>query len=115
MPKTAMGEDRDFTAPTEDEVLQAVSYDPIDALGPAGHLGDRPEIEKELDLIAAAIRRFHALPPDRRRVHLGADPVDDRRAQGGGGVTELRVNEDRGPGCWICKDPDDHTAVHTAW
>ena len=38
--------------------------DPLDALGPAGHLGDRPEIEKELDLIAAAIRVFHRKAPD---------------------------------------------------
>lgn len=60
-----MGEDRDFSTPVEPEVLQAMFYDPVEALGPAGHLGERPEIEKELDLIAAAIRRFHALPPDR--------------------------------------------------
>lgn len=60
-----MGEDRDFSTPVDDEVFQAVFYDPLDALGPPGHIGDRDEIEKELDLIAAAIRRFYQLPPDR--------------------------------------------------
>lgn len=54
-----MQEDRDFSAT---EVI--VAYDAVDALGPAGHLGDRVEIEKELDLIAAVIRTFHRKPAD---------------------------------------------------
>jgi uncharacterized membrane-anchored protein len=54
-----MTEDRDF-AP-------AVAPMPLnvpDVLGPPGHLGDRAEIEKELDLIAAVIRTFHRKPAD---------------------------------------------------
>lgn len=64
MPHTAMSEDRDFSAPLDPQALAAVIYDPIDALGPPGHLGPREEIEKELDLIAAAIRSFTRKPPD---------------------------------------------------
>lgn len=56
MPNTEMNEDRDFTTPIS---LAAAIYDPVSALGPPGHLGPREEIEKELDLIAAAIRTFH--------------------------------------------------------
>lgn len=41
-----------------------VWFDPLDALGPAGHIGDRAEIELELDLIAAAIRTFSKQQPD---------------------------------------------------
>lgn len=66
MPSTTMTEDRSFAPPAADidpaEVLGFL--DPLDALGPAGHLGPRTEIEKELDLIAAAIRTFHAKQPD---------------------------------------------------
>lgn len=52
-----MQEDRDFSpAP--------YSLDPIEALGPPGHLGTREEIEKELDLIAAVVRTFHRKPAD---------------------------------------------------
>ena len=60
MPNTEMNEDRDF-APIS---LAAAIYDPVSALGPPGHLGDRDEIEKELDLIAAAIRTFHRKQAD---------------------------------------------------
>ena len=59
MPTAAMSEDRDFSAPPDPQALAAVIYDPVSALGPPGHLGPREEIEKELDLIAAAIRTFH--------------------------------------------------------
>lgn len=62
MPTTEMEEDRDFGA---GEALDLFMIDPLDALGPPGHIGDRSEIEKELDLIAAAIRSFHRKPPDR--------------------------------------------------
>lgn len=58
MPNTAMSEDRDFSAPPDPQTLAAVIYDPVSALGPPGYLGPREEIEKELDLIAAAIRSF---------------------------------------------------------
>jgi uncharacterized membrane-anchored protein len=54
-----MAEDRDFTSPVSAATLAAAIYDPVSALGPPGHLGPREEIEKELDLIAAAIRTFH--------------------------------------------------------
>lgn len=60
MPSTQMNEDRDFAPIT----LAAAIYDPMSALGPAGHLGGREEIEKELDLIAAVIRTFHAKQAD---------------------------------------------------
>lgn len=58
-----MSENRDFSPTAAD--LQQMLMSPVDALGPPGHIGDRDEIEKELDLIAAAIRRFHQLPADR--------------------------------------------------
>ena len=60
MPTSTMQEDRDFSpAP-----IQMTVFDATDALGPPGHLGDRVEIEKELDLIAAVIRTFHRKPAD---------------------------------------------------
>ena len=62
-----MSEDRDLSAvpPTPTAVAVLHQYvDPVDALSPAGHLGDREEIEKELDLIAAAIRMFYRKQPD---------------------------------------------------
>lgn len=64
-----MEEDRDFSPqdpPTPLDVSQAVMlpFSPLGALGPAGHLGPPAEVEKELDLIAAAIRTFHLKPPD---------------------------------------------------
>ena len=59
-PHTDMSEDRDFTPVS----VAAAIYDPVSALGPPGHLGDREEIEKELDLIAAAIRTFHRKQAD---------------------------------------------------
>lgn len=65
MPNATMSEDRDFTADGGADAFDAVLFDPLDVLGPPGHLGDRPEIEKELDLIAAAIRTFRRKMPDR--------------------------------------------------
>jgi len=64
MPNTHMQEDRDFAPAGEVRDRIEAFLSPIGALGPAGHLGPIPEIEKELDLIAAAIRTFHAKPPD---------------------------------------------------
>lgn len=65
MPHTEMSEGRDFSTsePTPISIAAAI-YDPVSALGPPGHLGDRIEIEKELDLIAAAIRTFHRKQAD---------------------------------------------------
>ena len=64
MPTTAMREDRDFS-PADAEVALVSTFDsPVAALGPAGHLGSKAEVEKELDLIAAAIRVFHLKPAD---------------------------------------------------
>lgn len=65
MPTATMSEDRDFTAPASPEDVVTALFDPLDALGPSGHIGDRAEIEKELDLIAAVIRTFHRKQPDR--------------------------------------------------
>lgn len=61
MPTAEMSEDRDFTPRPQPQVI---FMDPLDALGPAGHLGPREEIEKELDLIAAAVRLFYRKQPD---------------------------------------------------
>ena len=63
-----MEEGRDLSAPTEvappvQAVLQQFA-DPVDALMPSGFLGTRDQIEKELDLIAAAIRLFYRKQPD---------------------------------------------------
>lgn len=66
MPTATMSEDRDFSTPAApQDALALAMLDPLDALGPPGHLGDRAEIEKELDLIAAVIRTFHRKSPDR--------------------------------------------------
>lgn len=57
-----MSEDRDFTTP---EVHPTVIFmDPLDALGPTGTLGTREQIERELDVIAAAVRMFYRKQPD---------------------------------------------------
>lgn len=62
-----MTEGRDLSAvppaPSATAVLHQYT-DPIDALSPAGYLGDRQDIERELDLIAAAIRMFYNKQPD---------------------------------------------------
>lgn len=59
-----MEEGRDLAAPVTNAPFPVAFIDPLDALGPAGHLGTREEIEKELDLIAAAIRTFYRKQPD---------------------------------------------------
>jgi len=63
MPTSTMQEDRDFSA-APITAGTGMAYYAIDALGPPGHIGDRVEIEKELDLIAAVIRTFHRKPAD---------------------------------------------------
>jgi hypothetical protein len=60
MPSTYMSEDRDF-APSE-PAIAFVDYASI--LSPAGYLGPREEIERELDDIAAMIRTWHRKPAD---------------------------------------------------
>ena len=69
MPQTVMEEGRDLGRSTPDDVESTAQIiqgflSPVMALGPAGHLGPKAEIEKELDLIAAAIRTFYAKPAD---------------------------------------------------
>lgn len=72
MPSAVVESAPDFTPePVETPPAPARPVDPIGAflgpihaLGPSGHIGDRPEIERELDLIAATIRTFYAKPPD---------------------------------------------------
>ena len=67
MPQSEMQEGRDLSVvpPTKDAAEAVAAFlSPVMALGPAGHLGPREEIEKEIDLIAAAIRVFHAKPAD---------------------------------------------------
>lgn len=68
VPTADMTEDRFAPSsqyePISAEVVVSAFFSPADALGPAGHLGDKPEVEKELDLIAAAIRVFHRKPAD---------------------------------------------------
>lgn len=82
MPKATMQENRSFRPdPPPERVGQepaqgqigpsnvamlpvAALADPVRALGPAGYLGSRAEIEAELDLVAAAIRAFYGKQPD---------------------------------------------------
>lgn len=64
MPTAVMEEGRDLAAPVTDRPYPIAVLDPLEALAPAGHLGTRDEIEKELDLIAAAIRAFWRKQPD---------------------------------------------------
>ena len=64
MPKVTVEEDRDLTPSAAQDLGAAVFFSPVSALGQPGHLGSRAEIEKEIDLIAAAIRIFHMKPPD---------------------------------------------------
>ena len=65
MPRAFVEEGRDFkAAPPTDEEIADVLMDPVEALGLPGTLGDRPQIEKELDLVSACIRRFYRLQPD---------------------------------------------------
>src|SRR5690348_5101228 len=60
-----MEEGRDLSDATAGpSSIGGVWIDPLDALGPPGHIGPRTEIEKELDLIAAAIRAFYRKQPD---------------------------------------------------
>lgn len=66
MPTATVEDGHDFT-PTEKPatVLFLNPFDePMDALNDAGTLGDRDTIERELDLIAAAIRVFYKKQPD---------------------------------------------------
>lgn len=42
----------------------SIALSTIGALGSPGYLGTQTEVEKELDLVAAAIRTFHAKPAD---------------------------------------------------
>lgn len=72
MPRTELVEDR--FAPTEAPPVnpqpvdmasvQAAMVNPIMLLGSPGYLGPKSEVEKELDLIAAAVRLFHMKPAD---------------------------------------------------
>lgn len=65
MPKTTMAEDRDFSTPAPAELAAALSFmDPLSALPPAGTLGSKEQVQKELDLMAAAIRTFYQKTPD---------------------------------------------------
>lgn len=65
MPTAVMTDETDFTPQGGPGLAGAFQFlDTLDALGPAGHLGDRAEIEKELDVIAASIRTFHRQQPD---------------------------------------------------
>lgn len=64
-----MSEDRfsPTSAPAEEPtVAESLGqyFSPVGALSPAGYLGSRAEVEKELDLIAAATRLFHMKPAD---------------------------------------------------
>lgn len=61
-----MVDDTDFTDNVTDinDRRLIVVVDPVASLAPAGYLGTREEIERELDVIAAAIRVFHNKQPD---------------------------------------------------
>jgi hypothetical protein len=71
--KATLEDGTDFRPPQQDDPAAATVtqlpviggyMNPADALSPPGYLGTRDEIEKELDLIAAAIRVFHRKQPD---------------------------------------------------
>lgn len=65
MPKGQVEDDTDFTPSSHGLDGDAgIFFSPIGALGPPGHLGSRAEVEKEIDLIAAAVRLFHMKPAD---------------------------------------------------
>lgn len=68
MPQTQLEEGRDLAAPPPDggESVDAMSayMTPVMALGTPGFLGTREQVEKEIDLIAAAVRTFYAKPAD---------------------------------------------------
>ena len=61
MPQAHVEDERDFGA---GKVLPFQVIDPTVILQPAGNLGSREDVERELDLIAAAIRMFHSKHPD---------------------------------------------------
>lgn len=63
MPSSVVTDETDFSAVPDDGGL-LLFMDPLDALGAPGELGTRELIEKELDLIAAAIRVFFRKQPD---------------------------------------------------
>jgi hypothetical protein len=44
--------------------IDSMLSDPLEHLAPTGYLGERKDVEAELDLIAASIRTFHRLQPD---------------------------------------------------
>lgn len=65
MPQSEMTEGRHLgpqDGPLDPTVAAFMS--PVAALGHPGHLGQREEIEKEIDLIIAATRIFHMKPAD---------------------------------------------------
>lgn len=65
MPEAVMSEGRNLSVvPTDDDGLPEFGRPGFADLASAGHLGDRVEIEKELDGIAIAMRTFHLKPPD---------------------------------------------------
>lgn len=68
MPRTELVEDRfaptEQPQPVDQAAVQAAMLNPILLLGTPGYLGSRAEVEKELDLIAAAVRMFYAKPAD---------------------------------------------------
>ena len=77
MPNAVMSEGRNLAAvddEPDDSVAETheghrhqwVIVDPVERLAAAGGLGTRAEIEEELDVVAAAMRRFYRLPPDQR-------------------------------------------------
>jgi hypothetical protein len=63
MPEAVMQGGFNLADPTAGPALEAW-VNPLDVLAPAGYIGSRTEIEKELDLIAAAIRTFYRKQPD---------------------------------------------------
>lgn len=59
-----MQENRDFSPAEASDALEQVFASPVSVLGIPGYLGSQAEVEKELDVIAAAIRVFHLKPAD---------------------------------------------------
>lgn len=79
MPHAVMSEGRNLAAvDTDDEPEETPArhghyiVDPISCLAAPGYLGTRAEIEDELDVVAAALRRFHMQMPDQRMREIAA-------------------------------------------
>lgn len=64
--------EHDFHAPDARSNVAVLMVDPLQFLGRPNYLGTRQEIEAELDVVAVAIRAFHAKQPDQAMREIAA-------------------------------------------